>query len=351
MRLTIVIPTVNRAYCLRRAVESALAQDTPDIDILVSNNASEDDTRDLLASIVDTHRDGRLRVVHHRERLSIVDHGNYLLEQAQGDLFLGLSDDDWIEPTMASRALDLFRSHADLSFLYTGCRMHFGDIELVSPTGPSVEATIDFLDAYLSGHRQVYWCGCITRVADLRRIGPIPKGRIMGDMFYWTKIAFQGPVGCLPEPLAHYTYMNDNMSIGVPASRWADETAEVVGDIEDGLRRLELTSSRRARIAREGKRYIARSTANQLALNAQRGMQKVDLAREVRACLRHLSGDVTGWPRVAAAVLLPPPLLRSLSTQFARRLARRLRERPPSASGAWHESSRPLAQWRSRTPR
>lgn len=350
-RLTIVIPTVDRAYCLRRAVESALAQDTPDLDILVSNNASEDDTRTVLASIVETHRDSRLRVVHHPRRLSIVDHGNFLLGEARGDLFLGLSDDDWIEPSMASRALSLFRTHPDISFVYTGCRMHFGDIELVSPTGPSIESSVDFLDAYLAGHRQVYWCGCITRVDDLKRIGPIPAGRIMGDMFYWTKIAFQGPVGCVPEPLAHYTYMQDNMSIGVPASRWADETAQVVQEIEDGLQGVDLNASRRARIAREGRRYVARSTANQLALNAQRGMKKLVLAREVYACRKYVNGDMTGWPRVAAAMVLPRTVLRSLTISFARRLARRLHDQPASTSGAWHESSRPLARWRTRTPR
>src|SRR5699024_4353454 len=139
------------------------------------------------------------------------------------------------------------------------CRMHFADVELVSPVGPEVESSLDFFDAYLAGHRQVYWCGCITRVADLRRIGPIPPGTIMGDMFYWTKIGMQGPVGCLPEPLAHYTYMNDNMSIGVPASRWADETARLVREIEAGVGGAAMTTKRRARIVREGRRYIARS--------------------------------------------------------------------------------------------
>ena len=37
MRLTILIPTVNRDYCVGRAVESALAQTSPDVDIIVSN--------------------------------------------------------------------------------------------------------------------------------------------------------------------------------------------------------------------------------------------------------------------------------------------------------------------------
>ena len=175
LRLTIVIPTVDRAYCVRRAVESALAQDTPNLEILVSNNASTDDTRTLLDNIEQTRSDPRLRVVHHPQRLSIVDHGNYLLSEARGDLFLGLSDDDWIEPALAGRVLGLFQSHPELSFVYSGCRMHFGDIELVSPVGPAIEKTVDFFDAYLAGHRQVYWCGCITRVADLKTNRAYPR--------------------------------------------------------------------------------------------------------------------------------------------------------------------------------
>lgn len=350
MLLTIVIPTVDRARLVRRAVESALAQDTPDIEILVSNNASEDDTRSVLASIVEEHRDPRLRVIHHDIRLPIWDHGNFLLTEARGDLFLGLSDDDWIEPRFASRVMNLYRTHPEISFVYTGCRMHYGEIELISPTGPEIEGSVDFFDNYLAGHRQVYWCGCITRVADLRRIGPIPAGRLIGDMFYWTRIGVRGPVGCVPEHVAHYTYMNDNMSTAIPASRWADETALIVREMQDGLRTFQMSESRRARIAREGRRYVSRSTANQVALNAQRGMNKLTLAREVSLCARHLGGDVTGWPRVVAALLLPQSVLRKGGRWFARRLATRLTERPPSTSGAWHESTRPFARWRSRTP-
>jgi hypothetical protein len=341
---------VDRGYCVARAVESALAQDTQDLEIIVSNNASTDDTRTLLDHIAETRSDPRLRVVHHAQRLSIVDHGNYLLSEARGDLFLGLSDDDWIEPSLATRVLGLFQSHPEISFVYTGCRMHLRDIELTSPVGPAIESSVDFFDAYLAGHRQVYWCGCITRVSDLKRVGPIPVGRIMGDMFYWTKLGFEGPVGCVPEPLAHYTYMQDNVSIGVPASLWARETADVVHDITVGLSAAEMSQARRDRITREARRYLGRSTANQLALNAQRGMPKRALSREILACVHYLSGDVTGWPRVAAAAVLPAHLLRAISTRFARRLARRLRERPPHSSGAWHESSRPFARWRTRTP-
>ena len=44
---------------------------------------------------------------------------------------------------------------------------------------------------------------------------PQPDDRIIGDMFYWTKLAFRGPVGCIPRVLSHYILFrsqNDNVS-------------------------------------------------------------------------------------------------------------------------------------------
>ncbi len=47
-RLTIVIPTVNRASLVGRALDSALAQTYDNLEIVVSNNGSTDGTRALL---------------------------------------------------------------------------------------------------------------------------------------------------------------------------------------------------------------------------------------------------------------------------------------------------------------
>jgi glycosyltransferase involved in cell wall biosynthesis len=49
-RLTIAIPTLNRAQLLTRAIESALAQTSPDIEIIVSDNGSTDDTPAVIDS-------------------------------------------------------------------------------------------------------------------------------------------------------------------------------------------------------------------------------------------------------------------------------------------------------------
>ena len=323
MRLTIAIPTINRAYCLKRAIDSALAQTSPDVEVLVSNNASTDGTRAMLDALVASRPDSRLRVVHHEERLHAAVHGAFLMTEARGSHFVGLSDDDWLEPEFAAEVLSLFARDPKLTFAYTRCWMHLDDLVIPSLTGPEAEASIDFLDAYLAGRRQIFWCACVARVADLRRLGPQPIDRNIGDMYFWTKLALEGPVGCVDRHLSHYSYMTDNFSIGIPAVEWAEETALLVGEMVSGLRRLGVSEQRMAGIEAEGRRYLARSTANQFALNAQRGATKRALLGSLRSCWRHLSGDpLTAAPRVAAAMLLHRKALRPLMHAAAARRAK-----------------------------
>src|SRR4051794_7881622 len=94
VRLTIAIPTLNRPRDVRRAIDSALAQTSSDIEVLVSNNGSTDDTR----SVLDSYADPRLRVFHRDTTIPPAEHGNVLIAEARGEMFLGLSDDDYIEP-------------------------------------------------------------------------------------------------------------------------------------------------------------------------------------------------------------------------------------------------------------
>src|ERR1035437_10168092 len=119
-RLTICIPTLNRAYCVGRAVESALSQTFLNLEIIVSNNGSTDATREVL----EKYRDSRLRILHREETIPAEAHGNFLITEAKGNLFLGLSDDDYLEPEFATRIIELFDRSPDLSFAYSRCWWH-----------------------------------------------------------------------------------------------------------------------------------------------------------------------------------------------------------------------------------
>lgn len=100
--VTIGISTYNRvASTFPAALQSALDQDYPVLEIIVCDNASEDGTAEFMAE----QRDPRLR--YHRHPANIGPNANFnaCLERAQGQYFLLLHDDDLLDPTFVTRAM------------------------------------------------------------------------------------------------------------------------------------------------------------------------------------------------------------------------------------------------------
>jgi glycosyltransferase involved in cell wall biosynthesis len=319
VRLTIAIPTLNRAYCVGRAVESALAQTSADVEIIVSDNGSTDDT----AAVIARYRDPRLRTFRHDETMSAGEHGAFLIASATGDLFLGLSDDDWLEPEFAERVLAHYREHPEVTFAYTQCWTEMAGMRLPSLPAPVVESSLDFLGAYFAGERQVFWCACVCRTTDLRRLGPQPADRLIGDLFFWSRLACEGPVGCVSTHLAHYTFLVDNTSLGISVRAWSDEHALVMTEVRVGARALRPDAAWWERFEKALSSYLARTTANQFALLAARGAPKRELLAAVPAVASRLSGDwMTTVPRVLVALLAPAPAVRALLIALVRRRAR-----------------------------
>ena len=106
-KVTIAIPTYNRAAYFRIALDSALAQTYSNLEIVVSNNACTDDTAAVLASIDDP----RMRVVVQPSTVGMMENWNACLNAASGKYFLLLSDDDILEPTAIKEMTDVFEDN------------------------------------------------------------------------------------------------------------------------------------------------------------------------------------------------------------------------------------------------
>lgn len=317
-RLTIVIPTLNRAYCVGRAIESALAQLGADIEVIVSDNGSSDDT----AAVIARYDDPRLRKYRHETTIPPQAHGNFLLEKARGEFFLGLSDDDYIDPDFAQRAIDLYERVPGLSFVYTATTLHLSGIELPALHGPEVEDSLDFIAAFFGNLRNVCWCACVTRVADLRSVGPIPPDRTIGDMFYWCKIAFRGPIGCVQRPVSHYTFMTaDNMTSSIGVVAWAREVQLLADESLELFRKQTDDESSSNRLQRRMCRFIAISVADQFVWTAIRGAAKIRLASAVLNAFPYYWRHWVTWPRIAVSLVVPRSTLRRLVLHTAAKAA------------------------------
>ncbi|WP_323191217.1 glycosyltransferase family 2 protein [Halostella sp. PRR32] len=100
-KVTVIIPTYNRAETLPRAVDSALDQTFEDLEVLVVDDGSTDETRELL----DSYSDPRVRTIAHETNRGANVARNTGIENARGEYVAFLdSDDEWY-PGKVSRQL------------------------------------------------------------------------------------------------------------------------------------------------------------------------------------------------------------------------------------------------------
>lgn len=102
-RLSIMIPTYNQAPFIEEAIRSALAQDYPDFEVVVSDDASTDGTFETACRILDP----RVRCFRNSVNLGRV--GNYrhtLYNLARGEWVMNLDGDDYLtDPHFLSAAV------------------------------------------------------------------------------------------------------------------------------------------------------------------------------------------------------------------------------------------------------
>jgi hypothetical protein len=100
---TVLIPTRERADTLRHAIRTVAAQDYERLTLVVSDNASTDDTRE----VVESARDPRIRYVNSGRRLSMTENFELALSHADGDWICLMGDDDGLLPGAIRRAAEI----------------------------------------------------------------------------------------------------------------------------------------------------------------------------------------------------------------------------------------------------
>lgn len=101
-----MLPTRNGASLLDGCVRSVLEQDAgaDELELVVSDNASDDGTADVLAAFAG---DPRLRVLRQPEPLSVTDNWSAALEACRGERILMIGDDDVLLPGAVRRIFAL----------------------------------------------------------------------------------------------------------------------------------------------------------------------------------------------------------------------------------------------------
>ena len=107
---------------LRRSIESALGQDYSMIEVIISNNASTDDTQEICQEY--SKKDGRVKYVTQSSNRGPVANFAEVLKRASGEYFMWLGDDDWIDASYVSHCVSLLDEDSGLA-LVSGAPVYY----------------------------------------------------------------------------------------------------------------------------------------------------------------------------------------------------------------------------------
>lgn len=111
-KVSVGLPVRNGAAYLEDALVSLATQDYPNLEIIVSDNASTDATKDILVSA--QQRFPSIRVFTQSNIIDATDNFTFVLEKATGDYFCWAADDDVRAPGALSRLADVLGSYPEL---------------------------------------------------------------------------------------------------------------------------------------------------------------------------------------------------------------------------------------------
>jgi glycosyltransferase involved in cell wall biosynthesis len=113
VKISLVIPTRERAETLKYTIQTALNQKLQEYEVIVSDNFSQDNTK----AVVDGFNDNRLKYINTMQRVSMTENFNFGVSHAKGDYIIIIGDDDGMMPNAVEELCKFIETHP--SMLYT----------------------------------------------------------------------------------------------------------------------------------------------------------------------------------------------------------------------------------------
>jgi len=117
--VSVILPTHNRAKYIRRAIESAMGQSYPNIELIVVNDASTDNTGEIISGM----RLGnpKITILHNEKKSGIVVSLNKGIKKANGKYIARLDDDDvWCDKNKIEKQVNFLEKNQGYSLVGGG---------------------------------------------------------------------------------------------------------------------------------------------------------------------------------------------------------------------------------------
>jgi glycosyltransferase involved in cell wall biosynthesis len=202
-KVSIVLPTYNGARYLRRSIDSCLNQTHENIELIVVDDGSTDDTPSIVASTYDR----RIAYLRHEANCGLPTALNAGFEQATGDYLTWTSDDNFYAGNAIERMLSFLRNGKhDFVYcdFYRFTRDDLSDLQIVKlPDDPTLQEENHIGPCFLYSKQVKDGVGDYSQDTALSE-----------DYDYWIRVSKKFSMHHLAEPL--YFYRHHLASLPLP---------------------------------------------------------------------------------------------------------------------------------------
>jgi len=196
-RISVVIPCHNYARYLPEAVGSVLCQTVREVEVVIVDDGSTDETPAVVAELLERHPHRTIRSIRQENSGQPAISRNRGIAEARGEYVLCLDADDLIAPTMLERCLEVLESDPTIAIAYTD-RRDFDGVEQVVLAGD-----YDFARLRFANH--ISYCALFRRAVWEAVGGYRTNVKGCEDWDFWVAAGARGFHGRrIPEPLFCY---------------------------------------------------------------------------------------------------------------------------------------------------
>ncbi|MBG9612218.1 glycosyltransferase [Bacillus cereus] len=221
--VSVLIPTYNRPNYFKIALDSVLAQDYPNIEIIITDDSTNDETYSIVAPLINSF--SNIHYYKNNVRLGGVKNFQNAFLQSKGDYINFLMDDDFFHPKKISTMMNYYLKDPEQKIkLITSYRQPVDgegnlipDFPFTQKKHPSL-TLIDGLEAGGSIILDNNWIGEPTTPLFRKKDLSEPFGSFYGhqyqsavDMASWLTLLAQGSILYIPDTLSYVRMHASNM--------------------------------------------------------------------------------------------------------------------------------------------
>lgn len=223
-RVTAIVPCYNAAAFISRTLDSLAAQTWPNLEILIGDDRSSDDTPGIVAAFAEGR--GNVRVLNRQHNLGWLRNSNDLMANAEGELMFFAFHDDIVDPTYVETLVRVLHDNPSVVLAYS-------DVEVIEVDGSREVHSFECLTGLqgslsrgfvMAQQPNGWWVpnrGLFRSWAFHRSGGikPNAKGEYSADWTWLLHLSLLGAFVRVPEILCHKYYKPGSISKAWPRDR------------------------------------------------------------------------------------------------------------------------------------